>query len=103
MRLIDADALLEILRKDATEKLRLFDLKYEGYLTAMAKVEEIVEDVLPTIDPVKRGKWIGSDDFDEYYRCSECGKGETQFGGLYHYCPNCGARMEGEEDERPDK
>ena len=44
-----------------------------------------------------RGRWIGSDDFDEYYRCSECERGETQFGGLYRYCPNCGAKMKGEE------
>lgn len=50
---------------------------------------------LPTAEKV--GKWIGSGDFDEYYRCSECRKGETQFGGLYRYCPNCGARMDGEE------
>lgn len=52
-------------------------------------------EALPTAERV--GKWIGSDDFDEYYRCSECGKGETQFGRLYRYCPWCGARLIGEE------
>lgn len=54
---------------------------------------------LPSAQPErKKGRWISSDDFDEYYRCSECRKGETQFYGLYRYCPWCGARMEGEED-----
>lgn len=56
---------------------------------------------LPSAQPErKKGKWISSDDFDEYYSCSECRKGETQFDGLYRYCPWCGARMdEVEKDE----
>ena len=88
MELISREAAIEALKR-AEALTRAF-----GYHNVIDTIRE-----QPTIDPVKRGKWIGSDDFDEYYRCSECGKGETQFGGLYHYCPNCGARMEGEEDE----
>jgi len=52
---------------------------------------------MPTIDPVKHGRWIehkGGDDYIGYpiYECSECGydAGET----ATNYCPNCGARMD---------
>lgn len=55
------------------------------------------------VEPVKRGKWIYDDQF-HWYRasCSECGykrvtdiKAEKWNG--WKYCPNCGAKMEGEE------
>lgn len=47
---------------------------------------------VPTIDPVKHGRWV-SDGFT--WRCSECGK--TYWGRLaqpWNYCPNCGAKVE---------
>ena len=45
------------------------------------------------VAPVKRGKWISH---GSYFVCSVCK--EEQYGvdtGRY-YCPNCGARMEGD-------
>ncbi len=56
---------------------------------------------LPTIDPVKRGKWLLHEYPDGYYHteCSECGAvyGEmVYFSKKAHYCPNCGARNGGE-------
>ena len=51
----------------------------------------------------KTGHWIEKDDFDgdTYYDCSECGESFCLIDGtptdnLYNYCPNCGAKMEGE-------
>lgn len=49
----------------------------------------------PTIGPVRKGKWIvyvvsmldGED-----CKCSECG--QTSCAPYWHYCPNCGAKME---------
>lgn len=84
---------------DAIDKNRkdLLSLGMDGAEHILVHYGRRVIEELPTAEKI--GKWIGSEDFDEYYRCSECGKGETQFGGLYRYCPNCGARMEGEEDE----
>ena len=32
------------------------------------------------------------------YRCSECGKDYFKVDGM-HYCPNCGARMKGADDD----
>ena len=57
---------------------------------------------MPTIDPVKHGRWIehkGGDDYIGYpiYECSECGydAGET----ATNYCPNCGALMREDGEE----
>lgn len=58
---------------------------------------------LPTIDAVevKHGEWIatrvevdGSRFTGE--RCSRCGWWKSM--GIYNYCPNCGAKMDGGEE-----
>ena len=85
MRLIDANALKENARKwlpmsRETVVFNLFDL-----------IDNLADN-MPTIDPVKHGKWV-SDGFT--WRCSECGK--TYWGRLaqpWNYCPNCGAKVE---------
>ena len=55
---------------------------------------------------VKRGEWIDLHDenvlYEQTYKCSACGEwfvieaGTPKENG-YKYCPNCGARMDGEE------
>ena len=62
----------------------------------------------------KTGHWIIRDEKEQGYDiagiktwyiqivCSECGWIKTAIEGhtgQYHYCPNCGARMESEENE----
>ena len=66
-----------------------------------------IEDV-PTADvaEVKHGEWIDLHDenvlYEQTYKCSACGEwfvieaGTPKENG-YKYCPNCGARMDGEE------
>ena len=53
---------------------------------------------------VKRGKWVDMGDFEQ---CSECkGTHLKEFQSYYgktiwvktNYCPNCGARMDGDEN-----
>jgi hypothetical protein len=53
---------------------------------------------LPTIEP-KRGEWIGTR-IGHYpgYECSLCHYG-VQPWNTTRYCPNCGARMKGADDE----
>ena len=54
---------------------------------------------LPSIDAVKHGRWTLDDrGFLEIYKyiCSECGAHQR---ARYDYCPSCGARMDGEDDE----
>lgn len=51
------------------------------------------------VAPVKRGKWIvcGRLEGKTVEKCSACGQGITsKFSPEYHFCPNCGAKMEEE-------
>ena len=71
--------------------------------------ENVLSDVLdsiPTVDvqPVQHGKWIEQEDpYINTYECSNCGRWFTLDYGTpkennYSYCPNCGAKMEGENE-----
>lgn len=99
MRLGDLDALMH----------RFMDKPPEYYHTSYI-VGEI--NIAPTVDavPVKHGRWIEIVTEDAYdiagiktwalrARCSECGfvmKFIEAHTGQYIYCPNCGAKMDGE-------
>jgi hypothetical protein len=94
VRLIDANALVRDHGDDVTSWDRPYAVKISSIEAA------------PTIDPESlrpKGRWtenrrVGFSDAiedDVYwftYTCSECG-GEVM--NDYHYCPNCGAKMEG--------
>lgn len=92
MRLIDADALIE------TIGIRL----YSGAVMEFVSVEDIAKQ--PTVDavPVRHGKW--GNDCVGVLRCSECNaQAPWKYDMDYidyrwkaNYCPNCGARMDGE-------
>lgn len=86
MRLIDADAILaKMIRTN-----RYWDIKFDI-------------DEAPTIEsePVKHGRWEEHICFDDgFWICSNCKfvSQATAAPKLYRYCPNCGAKMD-EEDE----
>ena len=60
---------------------------------------------LPSADvaPVRHGRWVNRYKSDapptlkERWICSWCGNVQTY--GATDYCPNCGARMDGDENE----
>ena len=65
--------------------------------------KQIIKELPPVKPEQKMGRWIEKDGFDgdTYYDCSECGESFCLIDGtptdnLYNYCPNCGAKMEGE-------
>ena len=88
---------------DAIEKFIVDGLNNPDKLKAFGHdAIEIMTEVhyAPTIDavPVVRGRW---EPFPEDWRmqmvghkCSLCGFG--YYGDIFNYCPNCGARMDGE-------
>ena len=87
MRAIDADALLEHVWRDR--------------LDSRERIADLVKS-RPTIRPERKtGKWIAVDDADNRIsgKCSVCGWEshlyEDDVVGM-DYCPNCGARLEGE-------
>ena len=93
MRLIDSDMLLNTIYKNPAS---------DPNLRCAQLLEAILE--APAVDPVVHAMWIAE------YRvtCSAC---ETQFDDdIYwvqgdfiapQYCPHCGAKMDGEPDDRP--
>lgn len=88
MRLIDADKL--------KQELEVNGLGYQYYML----------DNAPTVDaePVRHGKFVGTeydgyaDGYPVYYEweCSQCGCVFEDEEPTYKYCPNCGAKMDGE-------
>ena len=52
-------------------------------------------DELPTYDvqEVKHGRWVKG---KEWFECSVCGY--EQGSAHWHYCPNCGAKMDGDTE-----
>ena len=66
-------------------------------------------DEMPAADvaPVRHGHWIEQENWaldDYYYTCSACGtewvtiEGTPEENGM-DFCPNCGAKMDGKENE----
>lgn len=74
------------------------------FILGIESVIEFVED-LPAADvaPVRHGRWESpifadsDDELDPRVRCSECGGIEAAF-ARWKYCPNCGARMDKENE-----
>lgn len=90
MRLIDADAVKRMLCGYCSNTLCDGDCEETDAL-----------DALPTIDPVKHGKWkeVWNDSRCCFvYECSICGRPRSGV-SEWNYCPNCGAHMDkGESD-----
>lgn len=73
-----------------------------GDYDAYEREEDVVDmlNSIPAADVVEvvRGKWLPSDIPDSILdKCSECGFDTGAF--TFHYCPNCGAKMDGGQDD----
>lgn len=94
MRLIDADEFIEAL-EDLYQQAG-WDRR-EVHFSLADTICNL--DMMPTVEaePVRHGKWIGGDE------CSACGHhgcaSDIWNGCANQYCPNCGAKMDAEEDE----
>ena len=104
-RLIDADALKAQLQREIDI---YFDENGGGIHTAMEARDEV--DNAPTVDavPVRHGKWIDEGyyaDNSNYkaWHCSKCNWHMLAYDDeLFSYCPMCGARMDGSENDKTD-
>ena len=95
MRLIDADALMvQLANKHAHS--------WGKVERAFGEVAEMLNNA-PTIDaePVRHGEWVKHPDEScslfNGWECSACG--QIVSGGKGNYCPNCGAKMDGGEND----
>lgn len=114
---MDIEKLIEQLRTESLYKdkatLEIMDLCMEA-ADAVEKLQAAVEQVKWDLDialdlandvaPVKHGKWGAYEVFPltaslNGHPCSECGmRFSTSQIVFMNYCPNCGARMEQEEE-----
>ena len=100
-RLIDADELNELMYHEAFEtdsEMQKWDsgcwIKYKMFKNNIAKCKPI------EAEPVRRGHCIIHNEdnpFDIYGECSICAF-EQAISKRLNYCPNCGAKMEGDEE-----
>ena len=64
-------------------------------------IDEVIDSLervpsIDTVDAVKHGRWIPVDWAEPIrFGCSEC---HRMVWHIENYCPNCGARMDGEEN-----
>lgn len=98
--LISRSAMLEAV--DERERIaRKFvpDLEDDELRPTLKSIREFIAN-RPAVDaePVRHGKWInaGHDAFTQYRRCSSCARLLAN-APAYDYCPNCGAKMDGDE------
>ena len=99
MRLIDADALLEVLNEyreeyDGKDANGFYNLKYCAIMEAILAIDNA-----PTVAaaPEVHGRWVKS--ICNAYSCDRCGNVIVSDIEPPDYCCHCGARMDGGEGE----
>ena len=97
MRLIDANKVYEVLTDYYHHNT---DVQHIALADALSKVPSV------EAEPVRHGHWQITEAYPHNVYCSEC---YTKFAQTHwtvwedgslprHYCPRCGARMDGEQD-----
>lgn len=99
MRLIDADKL-------EARLLNMMDLHSEietpmAIMLLQGAIDIIKKTDTVKAEPVRHGEWLYNDIYlPSCAECSECGWKSSVSGDeipSYHYCPNCGAKMDVEQ------
>lgn len=72
---------------------------YKRNTTAAISAMMAIKDLPPSAQPVRKtGQWIKRKKGAIGYNCSCCGKSDIS--NHFDYCPNCGADMRGNDDEK---
>lgn len=93
--LISRKALLDVIAETA-EGLADCDQQNAAWALRKYAVRDMQTAPAVVAQPVKRGRWFfGTSNHCEWMKCSECYHSQTPT-GVFVYCPNCGARMDGD-------
>lgn len=94
MRLIDADVLIDEIKKDTEEAIKQDDRVgsfWLGYIVGLVIKQPSIQSELKT------AKWTLRFDnryIEKYYYCSHCGgRKYGEYEPLDYFCSNCGAKM----------
>lgn len=90
MKLIDKDALSMELMNEVLNAYAKADFRFAHALN----VFQGLIDKAPTVEERKHGRWINPKAW--HVECSECHHVLEFICDVKNYCPNCGAKMEGE-------
>ena len=89
----------ECIERDVVMKEIMAAKWMDGYDGAMA-MEIAASAPAADVAPVVHGRWI--EDGSLIITCSECKRGYNLIAKYTHYCPNCGAKMDGGADHEAD-
>ena len=99
MKLIDADKLIDDIKKSGINKLSKGgdEVELTNFVKGLGEAIKIA-DTACVIDPVKHGHWEQVSDYDSNdnadFRCSVCQHGDTHAKDTaVNYCWYCGAKM----------
>ena len=95
-RLIDANALTDKFLGHYTKQEKKGNLSFVACEIKQGFADMVNE--AHTVDAVEvvHGQWVfGTANHREYMKCSVCLKSQTPT-GVFTYCPNCGAKMDGD-------
>lgn len=95
---INREEAIKIAESCGTQNASHLGSVYSGSVIADYIAEYI--SMIPPADvvPVRHGRWIDKDKytFGRMYDCSICGTRILDNGHSWNYCPNCGAKMDGD-------
>lgn len=97
MKMISIDDIIEI----CDTNIQPLKARGQGVaVAALRRVKDTVKEYAVDAELVKHGRWeINCDGYYPY--CSNCKK-EPQGREMTSFCPNCGARMDGGEENETD-
>ena len=99
---IDREALVEWLKriplKDLSDGRGLCRVIFEDDFKRAIK--KIPKGIIVDVAPVRHGRWVEKEKytFGIMYDCSLCEDRILDNGHPWNYCPNCGAKMDGGDD-----
>lgn len=78
------------------DKEALRDALYDADAITMNGVKILNQFPSSDVEPVRHGRWIAS--HDEFCACSICKYSVYVGWNQTNYCPNCGAKMDGDDN-----